>query len=118
MASKKPDLNVSAKAKTKFEDSGGSADDCDVTINCDLSGVRPEVLATVNKGTSLGVRIEAGDPYRSVVCVTATGAVVGAISAFPGHGKLIRCLERGVIYEVAVQEVGAGRCHVVGGVAH
>jgi hypothetical protein len=71
----------------------------------------------VNKGDRLGVRIEPGEPYRSVVCITSTGAVVGAISALPGHGRLIRCLEQGVAYEVLVQDVGAGRCHVVGGVA-
>lgn len=115
MASKKPDRESSARSKTA--PASGSGDDCNIAIDCDLSGIRPEALANLRKGDRLGVRIEPGEPYRSVVCVISTGAIVGAISAFPGHGRLIRCLEQGVVYEVAVQNVGAGRCHVVGGVA-
>lgn len=113
MASKKPNPTLSPKPKSSAEDGGGL--DCDIAIDCDLSGVHPEVLVTVNKGDRLGVRIEPGQPYRSVVCITGTGAVVGAISALPGHGRLLACLDRGVIYEVAVQDVGSGRCHVIGG---
>lgn len=115
MASKKPASERSPKIKAA--DTNGGGDDCDIAIDCDLSGIRPATVATVHKGDRLGVRIEPGEPYRSIVCTTATGAVVGAISAFPGHGRLIRCLQQGVTYEVVVQDVGGGRCHVVGGVA-
>lgn len=95
---------------------GGESDDCDITIDCDLSGIHPGTLASVRKGDQLHLRIELGDPYRSVVCVTIEGAILGALTAFPGYSKLIRCLERDVAFAVTVQDVGAGRCHVVGGV--
>lgn len=115
MASKKP-VNA-GYGNHAGGGTGDGGDDCDIVIDCDLSGIRPEILARVRKGDRLYVRVEPGEPYRSVVCITAEGGIVGALTAFPGHGRLIRCLERGVIYGVVVQNVGAGRCHVVGGPA-
>ncbi len=95
---------------------GGGSDDCDIIIDCDLSGIRPEVLAHVAEGDQLTLRLEPGTPYRSVVCVTTNGEVLGALTGFLGHGQLITCMDRGVAYTVAIQTIRTGQCRVVGGI--
>ena len=89
--------------------------DCDIEIDCDLVGIQPAVLTTVREGDLLTVRLDDAASYRSVVCVTSSGQILGAIANVPGQTNLIACLSRSLRYAVQIRELGAGRCRVRGG---
>lgn len=92
--------------------------DCDIEIDCDLTGIYPEVLLTVKVGDTLIVRLESvSGAYGSALCVTTGGEILGAIAGVTGQMKLMSCLRQGVRYSVQVRELGAGRCRVLGGIA-
>lgn len=53
-------------------------------------------------------------PPARVVCVhRATGLSVGAIGGVPGLGRLLECLDEGVVYEAVVVTVLGGRVDVM-----
>jgi len=89
-------------------------DACDIPIDHDLEGIDSRVLKQVVVGDHLAVDLNQ-DGYKSVVCRTASGDILGALSAFSGIGKLINCLEKARRYAVTITELRPGYCHVRGG---
>lgn len=90
------------------------ADSCDLQIDADLEGIRPDGIKGLNVGDELQVVIMPEAHFKSIVCVRSEGQIVGALSAFTSLTRLMRCLEKGVDYQVLVTEVGKASCHVRG----
>lgn len=113
---------MSGKAKRKgtirHEDPDKPGLDCDIEIDCDLTGIDPGVLLKVKEGDTLIVRLETvSGSYGAALCATADGEILGAIAGVPNQTKLMSCLRQGVRYSVQIREVGSGRCRVLGGIA-
>ena len=103
------------KAKKGAGGESGGTDICDILIDVDLVGIRKAILAKVKIGDDLLVQLEAKDGYRSAVCVTATGEVVGSIAGVKGVATLINCLSKDRRYAVKVTAKSASSCSVAGG---
>ncbi|MCP1842136.1 hypothetical protein ACVIHI_004946 [Bradyrhizobium sp. USDA 4524] len=91
---------------------GTAGDPCDIRIHIDLMGVRSEVAQKLRAGDLLKVELIVDGPLRSVVCQTAEGDRVGALSAFPGLAQFIRCIEQGVRYSALVERSSGHSCSV------
>lgn len=87
-------------------------DACDLTFTVDLIGVRREATREVEVGDTLDVGLVGPPGSRAAVCLTPDGTVVGALAAFRGLVSLLGCLDRGVRFDAAVDDVGATRCTV------
>ena len=114
MSSKQPTGQGRHSRAGSASEYGG--DQCDIVIDTDLESVRGELLARLAVGEKLGVELRSsGGAFQSVVCLTADGAVVGAIAAVKGISDIINCLERGRRYEVQITSIEGATCHVLGG---
>lgn len=87
-------------------------DTCDLMFITDLVGVRTEISAALHSGEELRVSIRRRGEIRSAVCETRSGETVGALAAFIGLARLLRCIDEGVKYRAIVQFASATRCSV------
>lgn len=87
-------------------------DGCDLRFNVDLVGVRPEQVRDLGTGDVLLVQISESGKWRSLVCVTNGGGVVGTLAAFQGLAQLIACVKTGARYIAVVEFASATRCSV------
>ncbi|WP_145723499.1 hypothetical protein [Mesorhizobium tianshanense] len=87
-------------------------DGCDVRFNVDLVGVRPDQVKGLETGEALLVQISENGKWRSLVCVTNGGGIVGTLAAFQGLARLIACVETGARYIAIVEVASATRCSV------
>lgn len=89
-----------------------SEDGCDLRFNVDLVGVRPDQVQGIETGDALLVQISENGKWRSLVCVTNGGGVVGTLAAFQGLAQLIACVDTGARYIAVVEFASATRCSV------
>ncbi|KQU75457.1 hypothetical protein ASC75_19175 [Aminobacter sp. DSM 101952] len=87
-------------------------DGCDLRFNVDLVGVRPDQVRGLVIGDALLVQISENGKWRSLVCVTNGGGIVGTLAAFQGLAQLIACVEAGARYIAVVEFASATRCSV------
>ncbi len=87
-------------------------DSCDLSFELDLVGFRPDEVKGLEKGDELLVQISMSGKWRSLVCVTNGGEIVGTLAAFQGLAQLISCVDGGVRYIAVIQFVSASRCSV------
>ncbi|WNJ90917.1 hypothetical protein [Bosea sp. 685] len=104
----------SKKGGGEEEQGKGSPDACDVTIDVDLDGVRAAALVGLRNGDSLYLDLVQAAKYPVIICKKQDGTVVGSLAAFLSVTQLVKCLQMGVQYEVAVTHVDSGSCHVFG----
>lgn len=86
--------------------------ECNQRFRIDLMGVRGSEAARLRSDDVLRVVLRGEGGLKAVVCQTENGAVVGALSAFPGLADLIACLERGFGYDAVVLRASAVACTV------
>lgn len=87
-------------------------DGCNLRFNVDLVGVRLDQVHGVETGDALLVQISQNGKWRSLVCVTNGGRVVGTLAAFQGLAQLIACVDNGARYIAVVEFASATRCSV------
>lgn len=87
-------------------------DTCDLLFITDLVGIRTEISAALHPGDELTVMVRHRGDVRSAVCETRRGETVGALAAFIGLARLLRCIDEGVRYRAIVQFASATRCSV------
>lgn len=91
--------------------SGEGASECPDALTATLVGPLPGSCVA---GDVLDVIRMATPPPARVVCVhRTTGRTVGAIGGVPGLGRLLECLDEGVVYEAEVVAVSGGRVDVM-----
>lgn len=90
----------------------GTDGECNQHFRIDLMGIRGAEAARLRAGDVLKVILHSEAAMKAVVCQSAEGAVVGALSAFPGLAELIACLERGFAYDALVEKASAIACTV------
>lgn len=92
---------------------GQASDPCDITVDADLTGIDPAVLANVRPGATLNVSIVKAGSYEAVACkLPPKNETVGTLAAVPGLANLIACIKKKNVYVADVQQVGRGRCTV------
>ena len=87
-------------------------DGCDLRFNVDLVGLRPVQATGLETGDTLLVEISENGKWRSLVCVTNGGGIVGTLAAFQGLAQLIACVEAGARYMAVVEFASPTRCSV------
>ncbi len=96
--------------------SSGRADqlDCNIVERVSLASPVPAVVATLQKGDKLDVRIRTQNDRDSVVAHAASGAIAGAIilSSVQRTRDLIECVRQGRHYDATVVDVKGGLCNV------
>ena len=88
------------------------ADGSDLRFSVDLVGVRPEQAASLRTGDALLVEISKNGKWRSLVCLTNGGGIVGTLAAFQGLAQLIAYVEAGTRYVAVVEFASTTRCAV------
>lgn len=87
-------------------------DGCDLNFELDLVGFRPEEVKGLGKGDELLVQISERGKWRSLVCMTNSGEIVGTLAAFQGLAQLIGCVDGGARYLAIIKFVSTSRCSV------
>ncbi|MCM5554072.1 hypothetical protein [Pleomorphomonas sp. NRK KF1] len=97
--------------------SGGfeGADQCSISIDTDLEGIRLPALSGLSKGDALRIGTDFFEKHPIAVAIRSDGMIVGTLASFQNYATFLECLQNGVEYVVTVTELGSGHCHVVGG---
>lgn len=92
---------------------GGLPAECQLVFETDLSGVDPEVLATIEVGDELTVVLHREGRYLSAVCRNGAGRIAGSLANIEDLATLISCLQGNHRYVAYVREVGEHNCTVL-----
>ena len=89
------------------------ADDCDLSFEVELSGIKIELIRTIFVGSVLDVALVQVGAFETAACTRPVERdVVGTLAAFEGLADLIECIKLRNAYQARVVLVDRGTCKV------